>query len=211
MHNTLAKEVQACAREAGLYTSENRVVPAWIRCKSDGTREDAELDFITWSRDPNYIDYVDVTIRHSLTKGTLRRAANEYDTVTTKAEGEKHKRYPQRDGLKVTPFAMETYGRIGPAGSRYLKKLAIAAEATDEDMGWAPHSRLQGWLQRLFRAHFRAVVRTIQEASGVFSRPRASNTTDPPTAEGTLGEPAEGRAKQHERVLRALTSDAGSR
>ena len=87
-HNTLAKQVQACAKEAGLYTSENRLVPAWLRCKNDGTKEDAELDFITWSRDPNYTDYVDVTVRHSLTKGTLRRAATEFDTVTTKAEGE---------------------------------------------------------------------------------------------------------------------------
>ena len=62
-------------------------------------------------------------------------AANGPAAAASKAEELKHDRYPAKNGRSVTPFGIETWGRLGPSAESLLQELAGEA---------AKHARLRG-------------------------------------------------------------------
>ena len=71
---------------------------------------------------------VDVTVRHPMSSAYQPAAASTDGVAAEEAEAQKVKRYPPAGGRVVIPFAMETWGRLGPQTEHLLQFLA--AEAT---------------------------------------------------------------------------------
>ena len=71
---------------------------------------------------------VDVTIRHPTVSRYQPKSSREAAAAATMAEKDKQQRYPPAQGRVVTPFAMETWGRLGNDAEEMLTTLA--AEAT---------------------------------------------------------------------------------
>ena len=71
---------------------------------------------------------VDVTIRHPTVSRYQPKSSREAAAAATMAEKDKQQRYPPTQGRVVTPFAMETWGRLGNDAEEMLTTLA--AEAT---------------------------------------------------------------------------------
>ena len=96
-------------------------VPTWDRPSrrrsEQGRTEQAVLDI-------EYIDddgrrWIDVTVRHPCAgdENTVRLAARKDGEASRRAEREKHERYP---GPRLTPFAVETPGRLGAEARLWL-------------------------------------------------------------------------------------------
>ena len=170
MHNAVVDTLHDFAKEAGLWASVNVVVPEFSRKRRDGTTEDGVMDLATWSTDPAHTTFIDVTVRSPLVPSFLPKAAVEDDFTNNRAAAEKHKRYPARGGIKLTPFPVESYGRIGPSAERLLDLFARAAERRDELRAMAPRAKLQRWQVLLSRVLFRAAARAILEAHGHYGR-----------------------------------------
>ena len=79
---------------------------------------------------------IDVTIRHPMATAYQPLASHEDGAAASKAETDKLDRYPARGGRSVTPFAVETWGRLGETAEHALEE--FAAEATR-------HKRLRGF------------------------------------------------------------------
>ena len=78
---------------------------------------------------------VDVTIRHPIADRYQPMSAHRPGATAAAAEQEKRERYPTAGGRSVTPFALETWGRLGDDGENLLQFLAGAA---------AQHARWHG-------------------------------------------------------------------
>ena len=131
---------------------------------------DAELDLVTWSPEQQFTTYVDVTVRHPCCPHLVRKAAMMNDVAALSGESDKRKRYPPKGSTVVTPFALETYGRLGPAAEEFLRTLATAAERRDALRAVPPKARIQTWYTQLSRVLARAAARTILEARGAYTR-----------------------------------------
>ena len=121
-HNHLAKAVGSLVtRWRGSAPLYDQRVPQWDRpsrrAGHEGAIEHAELDL-------EYIDddgrrWIDVTVRHPAAGGetAVRAAARKDGEATRRAERAKHERYP---GDRMTPFAVETPGRLGAEARQWL-------------------------------------------------------------------------------------------
>ena len=67
---------------------------------------------------------VDVTICHPMAAKYQPHASNEPGAAATKAAGKKYQRYPAAGGREITPFAVETWGRMDAAAEHLLVDLA---------------------------------------------------------------------------------------
>ena len=159
-----------CAKEAGLWASINVIVPEFSTVKTNGEILDAELDLSTWSPDSKLTTFVDVTVRHPLADRYVHRAARVDNAANDRAATEKRSRYPTSQGVKVTPFPCEVYGRLGRDAEKYLELLSAAAEGRDRLRSLAPRARIQGWTVQISRVLFRAVAQAIREAEGSYTR-----------------------------------------
>ena len=97
-------------------------VPAWDRPSRrrdapPGTIERAILDIEFVG--PDGRRWIDVTVRHPAAGDTaaVRAAARRDGEATRRAERQKHQRYP---GSQLTPFALETPGRLGAEARLWL-------------------------------------------------------------------------------------------
>ena len=79
---------------------------------------------------------IDVTIRHPMATAYQPSASQEDGAAARNAEAAKVERYPTSGGRSVTPFAVETWGRLGETAEHALEE--FAAEATR-------HKRLRGF------------------------------------------------------------------
>ena len=169
-HNAVVQVLHNCAKEAGLWASINVIVPEFSTTKPGGEILDAELDLATWAPDNKLTTYVDVTVRHPLADRYVHRAARFDSAANDRAATEKRSRYPASQGVKVTLFPCEDYGRLGRDAERYLELLSGAAEDRDRLRSLAPRSRIQGWTVQISRVLFRAVAQAVMEAQGCFTR-----------------------------------------
>ena len=72
---------------------------------------------------------VDVTIRHPMAKAYQPAASNEARATAAKADIQKIERYPGAAGWHVTPFAIESWGRLSDSAEALLQTMAAAAAA----------------------------------------------------------------------------------
>jgi hypothetical protein len=100
-------------------------------------REEAILDLEVRSATVPRL-YLDTTVHHSVPGDAprLARAADRDGAVNAEAESEKDGRYQAgRTPWRVVALAQETYGRLGLAALKYLRKLARKQAAHLEDDG----------------------------------------------------------------------------
>ena len=131
VHNAIAGELTKITKGAGLWTTTNAVIPALAQVK-EGEKIDAELDVVTWSPEPGLSLQLDVNVRHPSADRYIKQSCRTDGVAARKAEQEKQARYPSRNGIRVTTFAIETFGRLGNEASETMQKLATAAAERDK-------------------------------------------------------------------------------
>ena len=82
-------------------------------------------------------------------------AANDSAVAAAAGERSKLKRYPAAHGRAVTPFAVETWGRLGTHAEEILQKLVAAATRHNVLRGYAP---APGSILKRWRASLDAVL-----------------------------------------------------
>ena len=70
---------------------------------------------------------IDVTVRHPMASAYQSEASRTAGSTAAAAETQKLGRYPPRAGRSVTPFAVETWGRLGESAEELLQTLAAEA------------------------------------------------------------------------------------
>ena len=72
------------------------------------------------------ITYLDMVVPHPCVATQVHGAATEYGHAASQAEAGKHTRYPANAHVRgrLVPFAVETYGRLGAEGLRFLRQAA---------------------------------------------------------------------------------------
>ena len=166
IHNATVQTLATFAREAGIWTTLNNVIPRLAKLV-DGKWVDAELDLSTWSAEVQCTCDVDVTVRHPAAQHVIRRAAKFPGAAALGGERAKLRRH----GASVVTFAVETFGRLGPQAETFLQNLDSAAMKLDHIKGWAMRERRQGWCARLNVVIQRAMARQLLEARGTYARP----------------------------------------
>ena len=125
MHGSIVKSLTAMAREADCEVSAEEVVPELLQGApgSDGVVE-ARLDLHVWSAGPHPAEWwVDVTHHHAWA-ARARAGALRPGRVAEEAEKRKLERYGEGlCGVKVTPAACESWGRLGPSFDKLLRQL----------------------------------------------------------------------------------------
>ena len=115
--------------------------------------------------------FVDVTVRYPLAARYLRGAegcssSNSFGFACRVANEEKHKRYPSSNGIRCSPFALETFGRISDESFDFLDSLAAAASARDVARALPPRPRKRLWLQKLSVTLQRALSLNVLDGLG---------------------------------------------
>ena len=147
-HSRLVHELRGVLRESGAVVPAREVeVPGWQR--ADGTRARLDVAFAWAGREC----YADVTIRHPCAAKYVRQAGAQDGAALRLAEAGKRSRYPAvaAAGLDaVEPFAVETFGRLGPNAVRLLRTARQqAAERQAPYARWAGPALHQKWLASL--------------------------------------------------------------
>ena len=144
-HSRLVLSLRDILRESGAAVFSREVsVPAWRR--ADGTGARLDIAYTTGG----VSSYVDLTVRHPLAAKYRARAAAEDGAAAKVAESAKRIRYPAVAAaglLPAEPFAVETFGRLGPAALQLLhsaRQRRIEADASLR--GWAGCALFQRWL-----------------------------------------------------------------
>ena len=99
---------------------------------------------------------VDVTVRHPMAAAYQPGASHEDGAAAMVAEEKKMERYPEAAGRRVTPFAVETWGRLGPHAEQLLQMLAAEATRHHRRRG---HAATANAFMRKWRATLDAVLR----------------------------------------------------
>ena len=152
-------------RESGAAVQDREVeVAAWQR--ADGTR--ARLDVAYQVEGAS--KYVDVTIRHPLASKYVARASILDGAAAEIAETAKRTRYPANAAaglLAAEPFAIETFGRLGPAALQVLHEARQRAIERDDALrGWAGSALFQRWLGLLSCTLIRSLFHVYSAAIG---------------------------------------------
>ena len=87
---------------------------------------------------------LDVTVRHPGC-ADLRAAAATDAATAMAAEAEKLAKYPATAGRQVTPFAVETYGRLGPQAEAFIETIAATARKQAMRAGPEPGRAQARW------------------------------------------------------------------
>ena len=168
-HSRVVCVLRGILRESGAIVAPRETeVAAWTR--QDGTRARLDISFVA----DGVRDYVDVTIRHPRAVKYVQRAAVNDGAAAAVAEAAKCSRYPAvaAAGLRpVVPFALETYGRLGPSAQRLLRQASARAIERDERLrGWAAQALSQRWLALLSCDLQRSQFEATRAASGSSGR-----------------------------------------
>ena len=133
------------------------------------------------------VTYADVVVTHPSAETYLHQAAGENSHAASQVEAGKHQRYPPggRDGSvrgRLVPLAVETYGRLGAEGLRFLRKAAgractrTSALAVLGEEG--PPAVLGAWLERQSVALQKNNAAALKAAAGAAATWRDTNTPD---------------------------------
>ena len=162
---------------AGFAVQREQHVPGWDRRvrRANGTWawQRAVLDLRLEAPPDAPVTYLDVKVTHPCSATYVAGAARENGFAAQKAEEAKHTRYPANTpGVsgRLVPLAVETYGRWGKEGLRFLKKATgrTAARTTALAVlgGEGPPAVLGAWLQRQAVALQKSNVAALKAAAG---------------------------------------------
>ena len=103
---------------------------------------------------------IDVTVRHP-TCQKYGRTDQETERAAIMAEAEKQTRYPPAAGRRVTTFAIETWGRLGPEAEHVLQQLAGAARRRDQQRDRLALNRIPKWRALIDATNQRSIARRL--------------------------------------------------
>jgi len=124
-HNVLRDVIRDCAREAGFAPE---IEPGALPGMREDERGDIKIADLPEAGQVAIVDVVVATLFDG--RGMLRLGFLQPGAGAKKAERRKVVKYARLEApYHLVPFAIESYGRAGPAGSSFLKTLAQAATA----------------------------------------------------------------------------------
>ena len=103
---------------------------------------------------------IDVTVRRPTCK-KYGRTDQGTERAATMAEQEKQLRYPPAGGRRVTTFAIETWGRLGPEAEQILQQLAAAARRRDQQRDRLVLNRIPKWRAHIDATNQRSIARRL--------------------------------------------------
>ena len=145
-------------QSAGYGVLREQHVPGWDRWRrrrnGQWAVERAVLDLRLEAPPDAPITYLDMVVPHPCVATQLHGAATENGHAASQAEAGKHTRYPANAHVRgrLVPFAVETYGRLGAEGLRFLRQAAGRACRRTTALavlgGEGPPAVLGAWLER---------------------------------------------------------------
>jgi len=142
----------------GYAVQREQHVPGWDRWvqRANGrwVLERAILDLRLEAPPAAPVTYLDTVVTHPCAATYLHGAAGEDGFAARLAEEGKHSRYPPDPRVqgRLVPLAVETYGRLGKEGLRFLRKAAGRACTRTTALavlgGEGPPAVLGSWLER---------------------------------------------------------------
>jgi hypothetical protein len=157
-HNALRDLYADLLPGGGYAVLREQHVPAWDRWVRQGNGrfrvERAILDLRLEAPPDAPVTYVDTKVTHPCAASFLAGAAAEDGYAARQAEAGKHSRYPPNPRVRgrLVPLAVETYGRLGEEGLRFLRKAAGRACARTSTLAVlgeeGPPAVLGAWLER---------------------------------------------------------------
>lgn len=132
-HDAYADELTDCILETGAHVRRE----AWIK-EFATPGADAVLDIWAFGAVEVADLLVDVTIRHPQAAAYQTAASHEPGCAAAVVTEQKDRRYPPPGGRVVTPFAVETWGRLSSDAEHVLETLASAATRYASMRGHAP-------------------------------------------------------------------------
>ena len=143
------------------------------RANGARVRQRAVLDLRLEAPPDAPVTYLDVVVTHPCSATYVAGAAGESGFAAQKAEEAKHTRYPPNTpGVsgRLVPLAVETYGRWGKEGLKFLKKATARTAARTTALavlgGEGPPAVLGVWLQRQAVALQKSNVAAFKAAAG---------------------------------------------
>ena len=115
---------------------------------------------------------MDVVVTHPTSAAYRAEAARENGYAAAKAEDAKHARYPENERVRgsLVALAVETYGRLGEEGLRFLRRAAgracTRATALAVLGSEGPPAALGAWLQRQSVALQKTNAAALKAAAG---------------------------------------------
>ena len=149
-HDNIADALGDMIEETGAHVRREAFVAAFSTL-----RQEAWLDIWAFAGLQIQDLLVDVTVRHPMVAAYQPAASSQDGVAAIVAEGKKQVRYPPRAGRAVTPFAVETWGRLGPHAEQLLQLLAGEATRYARRRG---HSATAGAFLRKWRATLNALL-----------------------------------------------------
>jgi hypothetical protein len=161
-HNALTDEVADCICETGAHVRRE----VWIREFASPTTE-AILDVWAFGTSEVADLIVDVTISHPGAASYQPNAATTMGHTAAMAETRKAYRYPSAAGRSTTPFAAETWGRLGHEAEGLLSVLSAAASRRSARRGQyaTATSLMKRWRAALDSVLQRGVAMSVLAAS----------------------------------------------
>ena len=182
-------------REAGFDTRLEVIIPEFVKPRdaTDNYQRPLGLSSREYSQmEQGILDVVashpfdstefllDATVRHPMASNSAKLAPLIPGSAALNGEHDKHIRYPASKGRCVTPCAIETWGRLGPAMHSFLESLSATAQRRDLAHGLPRGNYMQRWLTMLSCTLNKAISRAIFD-SLYYSSPSLNATIDPTT------------------------------
>ena len=148
LHSRVVAVVRGILRDSGASVPDREVeVLPWGKGPGQAARLEVEYTVAGARR------HVDVVVKHPRAAHLVRRASDQDGAAAAEGERDKLQRYPALPhvGLReVVPFALESFGRLGPAGLRLLKEARHRVVASDGRFDtWFGHALVQRWHARV--------------------------------------------------------------
>jgi len=174
-------------------------VPGWDRRRQRANGqwvvERAILDLRLEAPPDAPVTYVDTVVAHPCSASHLHGAAGASGHAARQAEAAKHGRYPPNRQVRgrLVPLAVETYGRLGEEGLRFLRRAAGRACTRTTALavlgGEGPPAALGAWLERQSVALQKNNAAALKAAAGAAATGR--DLRAPGLEEAALGVLAE--------------------
>ena len=195
IHQAIAHLLAMFCREAGFDTRLEVIIPEFVRPRNPtdnyqrplglSSREYSQMEqgildvFASHPFDATEF-LLDATVRHPMASNSAKLAPLIPGAAAISGEHDKHIRYPAKKGRCVTPCAIETWGRLGPAMHSFLESLSSTAQRRDLAHGLPRGNYMQRWLTMLSCTLNKAISKAIFD-SLYYSAPSPSSPIDPAT------------------------------
>ena len=124
-------------------------------------------------------EWVDVTVTHPWKAAIRHKAASQPGAAADAAAEKKAKRYgPGVGGVRVRPFAVESWGRLAPEASELLQVLAAAWAAKVYAHPQRTAQQAMRWRENIGISIVRALASTVAQAGARTQLPTVSAAAD---------------------------------